>query len=492
MKKALILILSMIIVLCTGCVSLDEETEYAIKEDVYNIYESIRPVWKDAKGSKKMMKPLIDWAQENEVAYSVLPAGNLMLSLDATDKYQKAPSTILQCDISKDDPANKAQCAAMILAAVKNIQEHGNVKILFTLSDKKEFDGAHALTEKQLKADNLISLDHCDKTKLYTGSAASKEYKMVQKINNVPTNGNVAYKITISGLEGGDSSDRTRKHGNPIKALGGFMNSCQSSGMAYQISSFKGGESAGTYPSYAQIIVTVDKNDEERIKSKYKTMENKFENSNRNNENDMKIELSRCKVPRQSYSERNTANIMSFLYTIDDGIFTTGASEDDDEQMQEQNQNQEQDLDQDQEQEQEYDDDEGPAAISNIGYVKSEGKDRLAIGVKGRAIYPNIFKTMTRAYKKTSDLSDFSMREVSSYPYWPYTETSELMEGYQIAAQQVDLSFEPVWTFAENECAIFYEKRPDMDMICLGVNIQSGSETAKSLVMYLQSLNGEQ
>ena len=68
-----------------------------------------------------------------------------------------------------------------------------------------------------------------------------------------------------------------------------------------------------------------------------------------------------------------------------------------------------------------------------------------------------------------------------------------LVQGaYLSAAQQVDLSFEPVWTFAENECAIFYEKRPDMDMICLGVNIQSGPETAKSLVMYLQSLNGEQ
>ena len=473
MKKTLILILSLIIILCTGCVSLDEETEYAIKDDVYDIYESIRPAWEDAKDTREMTQVLVDWAQENEITCSRLQTGNIMLSMDATDKYLKAPSTILHCDISKDDPVHKAQCAAMALASVKNIKQHGTVKVLFTVSGDRGFYGAKALTEKQLKADNLISLDYCEKTKLYTGSAASKEYKMVQKIQTVQTPGNVAYRISISGMEGGSSSDRTRKHGNPIKALGSFMNSCQSSGMAYQIAGFKGGSSAGEYPQDAQLIVTVDKNDEERLKGKYESMENKFENSNRNKENDLNVEFTRCKVPKYSYSERNTANIMSFLYTIDDGIFTTGIKDEDEE-------------------ENENDEYEGTVAISNIGYVRPEGRDVLAMGVKGRAIYPNIFKTMNRAYKKTSELSDFSMKIVSSYPYWPYTETCELVEAYQIAAQQVDLNFNPSWTFAENECAIFYEKRPGMDMICLGVNIQSGPETAKSLAMYLQSLNAEQ
>ena len=463
MKKALLLALGLIIILCTACTSLDSETEEAIKDDVYSIYETLRSDWAKAKNVREMEKSITKWAQDNEISCAKLSSDNLLLSEDATDDYKKAPSTLIQCDLSTDHYSSKAQCAAIAMAALNNSQQHGSLRILFTASDKTGYYGTEGLSKSQLKADNLISLTYCKKNRLFTGSAASKEYLLSQKIKHVKTSGTISYKAYIGGLEGGDSSDMTRKHGNPIKALGQFMNSCQSSGLAFQVNDFKGGSSSGTYPSFAQMTITVDKNDEKKLLETFDTIRKNFEDSYRDNENSLKISCTKCKTPNTSYSEEDTANIMSFLYTVKDGTFAT-----------------------------ENDDEDGEAvAVANIGFASEKGKNGFVLGMKGRSINPGIFKKMLRAYKDTADLSDFTIKEKGSFPCWPFRDKSELNDSFKVAARQADLDLEEQWTFEENECALFYEKRQDLDMICIGANIQSGQEIAQSLVMYLSSLADE-
>lgn len=100
MKKALLLALGLIIILCTACTSLDSETEEAIKDDVYSIYETLRSDWAKAKNVREMEKSITKWAQDNEISCAKLPSDNLLLSEDATDDYKKAPSTLIQCDLS--------------------------------------------------------------------------------------------------------------------------------------------------------------------------------------------------------------------------------------------------------------------------------------------------------------------------------------------------------------------------------------------------------
>ena len=467
MKKLLIFILALIMILCTACGSLEEEEEMSIKDDVFDTYEKLRTDWKKADSIKDIRNSIVSFASQNEISYSRLSNDNLLLSLDATDEYTKAPVTILHCGISMERTSSKAQCAAIALAALKNSKEHGAVKLFFTASDKSGYYGAGSLTKNQLKADNFISLDYCKKTKLYTGSAASVDYILTQKAAKVKTKGTVAYKVSITGLEGGDSSDRTRKHGNPIKAMGQLMNSCQSSGMAFEVAHLQGGSLADTYPQNAEMIVTVDKNDEDKLLDKYKSVENDFEDSYRDNENNLKISCTKCRVPGRSYSETVTANIMSFLYTVDDGVFTTTEADD------------------------EVDEDSDPVAVTNIGYVKASGKNILQLGMKARSIDQSMFKPMFEAFSNTAELSDFKIKEAGKYPMWPFKENSELADSYMVAAQQMDIDFEPEWTFAENECALFYNKRPDLDMICIGANIQEGQELAESLVLYLKSLGGD-
>lgn len=163
----------------------------------------------------------------------------------------------------------------------------------------------------------------------------------------------------------------TRKHGNPIKALGQFMNSCQSSGLAFQVNDFKGGSSSGTYPSFAQMTITVNKNDEKKLLETFDTIRKNFEDSYRDNENSLKISCTKCKTPNTSYSEEDTANIMSFLYTVKDGTFAT-----------------------------ENDDEDGEAvAVANIGFASEKGKNGFVLGMKGRSINPGIFKKCSELIK---------------------------------------------------------------------------------------------
>lgn len=436
---------------------MDDESENAIKDDVYNIYETLKTDWKKAKSIEDIYKPLNKWARDNDIAYSKSDEGVIEMSLNATDDYIKAPKTILHCKIGLKQKKSKAQCAAIAMAAMKNSKEHGSIRLLLT-SD------ASAVKKDQLKADNLISLDYCKKAQLYTGSAASKEYLLYHNIKKEKTTGNVSYRVVISGLEGGDSSDRTRKHGNPIKNLGDLLRSCQSHGLAFQLYDFKGGTSADTYPSSAETTITVDKNDEKKLVERIKDAENSFEDANRKNENNLKYTSTKCKTPAKSYSHKDTAAIISFLYTIEDEVFKAYQSEEDE--------------------------DEGVKTIATIGKISSNGK--FALNIKGRSIAPAVFNQMFESYKNTAELSDFSIKETGSYPLWPYKETSNLTESFLVAAQQVGLDLETEWTFSENDCAVFYQKRQDIDMICLGSNIQDGYDIATGLVMYLQSLNGKQ
>ena len=463
MKKVLLLFLGIIMIFSTACNPLDEDAQQDIKDDVYDIYEMLRSEWNNAKKEEDICETLIQWAQENEINAGKLDDNNVVMSADATDDYTKAPQTIIQCGIGLKHKKANAQCAAIAMAALKNIKEHGKIRVFFTCNPD-------SITKKQLKTDNIISLDYCEETKLFTGSAESRRFTFTQPIKKVKTIGTVSYRVSITGMEGGASSDRTRKHGNPIKGLGDLLKSCQSQALAFQVAEFEGGSSAGTFPKSASLVITVDKNDEKKLENRISATEESFLEEYHSKENQLKFISEKCKTPAKSYSDESITNIISFLYTIDEGVFAAREEEEEDE---------EEESDSDQ-----------VKTIANIGKITSNGK--IVIDIMARSVQPSSFAVMHESYKNTADLSEFTIEEKTTYPFWPFKETSDLTERYAVATRQVDLDMESEWTFDETDAAIFYSKRQDMDMICIGANIQDGYDISTSIVLFLQSLNGEQ
>ncbi|MBQ9179735.1 MAG: hypothetical protein IJ132_02910 [Firmicutes bacterium] len=461
MKRMTILIIALVMILCTACNPLEEDAQLKIEDDVYDIYEMLRSEWKHAADEDAICDVLTRWAQDNEISASKLDYNNVAMSVDATDDYTKAPQTIIQCTIGMTHKKANAQCAAIAMAALKNTKEHGKIKVYFTTNPDR-------LTSKQIKTDNLISLEYCEETKLYTGSAESRKFTFSQPAKKVKTTGTVSYRVTITGMEGGPSSDTTRRHGNPLKGLGDLIKSCQSQSLAFQIAAFDGGTSAGTFPKSASMVITVDKNYEKKLLDRISAAEENFLEDYHDKDNQLEFISEKCKTPARSYSDETTSNIISFLYTIDEGVFAAREDEENDEDT----------------------DDDEIRTIANIGRITSNGN--ITIEIMARSIQPSSFSVMYDSYKNTADLSEFAVAEESNYPFWPFKESSDLTERYAVATRQVDLDMEPEWTFDETDCAAFYNKRQDMDMICIGANIQDGYDISTSLVLFLQSLNGEQ
>ncbi len=462
MKKVLsvflVIMMCMITVFTSACSPLDSEEEANIKNDIYDIYDLFRSRWDNAKDIEDIKESIKDWAAENEIACSDLGNDDLMLSMDATDDYTNAEGTMISCDICTERGKECSQCAAIALAAIKNSDEHGPVRVLFTASKNGEYYGAKALDKKYLSMDNFISMDYWQKTKMFTGSTSSTEYTFKRKIKRVSTNGTASYKINISGLEGGDSADRSRKHPNPLIALGDLLNSLNQAHLIFQVSGFNGGSYSGDYARKAEMIVTVEETDAEKLESRVNAKIDEFEEAYLSKEDGLRYTCAPCGVPKKSYSDEDTTNLISFFYTIVDGKIK--ASDDDDEDY-----------------------------ITNVGYARDNGKT-LTIKAKARALAKDQIADLTTSYQSTAKLAEFTLSYEDTYPGWPYRENSALIERFAMATKQTSLDLEPDWTYHENECAVFYEKKPALDMICIGANMDSSQELAQSLVLYLRSLSG--
>ena len=458
MKKTLSILLILMMCMCavmtSACSPLDSEEEAAIKDDVYGIYDQFRSTWKNANDIGDITDSIKDWAHENEIACQDLGNDNLMLSLDATDDYTNAPGTMLGCDISLDSAKENSQCAAIALAAVRNCDEHGPIRVLFTASKNGDHYGAKALSKKYLTMDNFISLDQWPKVRMFTGSTLTTEYTFKRKVKRVKVEGTAAYKIRIAGLEGGDSADRSRKHPNPIMTLGELLNSLNQSHIVFQLAELEGGQDPCEYAKSASMTVIVNESDAKKLEEKVLSKIDSFEEAHIDEESDLVYTCTSCAVPKSAYSDKNLTSLISLFYTAADGRFETN--------------------------------DEEQPAVTNIGYVRDDGTN-IVIKASARAMAQDQINLVTTSYQSTAKLAEYELTSRNTFPGWPYIETNDLIERYSLATKQVDLDLKPNWTYHENECAIFYEKKPALDMICIGANMDSAQELAQSLVLYLRS-----
>ena len=456
----MIMLLCSLMVFTAACSPLNSDEEAAIKKDVYDIYDVLRTSWKEADDIDGIKEPVREWAEDNGISCTDIDEGSMMLNLDATDRFTDAKGTIISCSIGLDDTKQKSQCAAIALSAVKNCSEHGNIRVLFTAVDDKGRYGAEGLDKKYLSMDNFISIGYWPKTKLFTGSASSTEFTFKRNIQSKTPEGNTAYKVEISDLEGGDSSDRSRKHPNPIITLGELLNSLNQNDLVFELADFNGGSSSGDYAKDASMTIVIDDNYAKKFEERVNAKITSFEESYIEKESDLSFTCAPCKMPEKVYSDDDLTNIISLFYTIEDGKI---------------------------EDEEESDDSQ---AIANVGLAKDNGKT-LTIKAKARALSSEQISALATSYESTAKLAQFKLTSEDTYPGWPFKESSDLIDRYVLATNQVELDLEPEWTLSENECAVFYSKKPEMDMIGIGANIENGPEIAESLVLCLRSLGGE-
>lgn len=445
----------------TGCgSSFDEEDANKLEKDVYNLYEELKPIYAEADSEYDISAYLYNWAKKNDFVARKLGGGNVIITKPASLADPSFPSTIIQCAISQTDSKEASQRASIALATILNLKENGKVGVLFTINKNGEFSGANRLSTESLDSDYFIHLESGAPSAVNIGSAGTAEYEMAMTYEMTDPTTTAAYQLSMKGLPGVDSSILEGSNPNSILILANFLIGCRASGMLVELANFDGGDSAGNYPASASATIMVNQNNEEKLLTRFASNLDTFMDKYGNDFPDASYTLTKVDAPKSVINNDDTANILSLLYTSINGVYKTS----------------------------EENGGGTTLAVANIGKLTTKS-NKMKVRILARSVDSSILKEMADSYHATAYLSDASFRIVESSTVWPFDPEHKLSKDFIKVAEDVGLnglSLSP--TFMKSECAIFYAKKKDINMISFSVSNNDAFSDAKTLLFFITNL----
>jgi hypothetical protein len=230
--------------------------------------------------------------------------------------------------------------------------------------------------------------------------------------------------------------------------------------MLVELADFDGGNNAGTYPGSAKATFVINQNNEARLLARFTTSLENFQKKYADDFPEATFSLTKASTPKTVINNDDAANILSLLYTTINGVYKTS-------------------------------EDNGGGttlAVANIGKLTTKA-NKMEVNILARSVDETVLNEMTEAYHATAYLSDATFRIVNQTSIWPFDPEQTFSNDFIQIAKDVGLeklSISP--TFIMSECAIFYEKKKDINMISFSVNNNDSFMDAKTLLFYITSL----
>ncbi|MDR1743645.1 MAG: aminoacyl-histidine dipeptidase [Dysgonamonadaceae bacterium] len=240
---------------------------------------------------KEVCKLILDFAVSIGLEAEQDKVGNVLIRKPASRGYEAAPTVILQShldmvpqknsDISHDftkDPIetqvdgdwvrarsttlgadNGIGCAMMMSVLEDHSLKHPALEALFTIDEEVGMDGAFGLQKGFLKGKLMLNLDTEEDGELCVGCAGgadvnvSFQYKEDEKIEK----GDVAYKISLTGLKGGHSGTQIHLgRANANKLMNRFLKDVVRNYEA-RLASIHGGSLRNAIPRESFAVITI-------------------------------------------------------------------------------------------------------------------------------------------------------------------------------------------------------------------------------------------
>lgn len=457
MKKLISMLLLLIMTVSfIGCSSADEEENKKLKDDVFGLYEELRPIYTGNTTNEEVRDYLAGIADREEIYNKKLPGDSLLLMEQADPHFENTPSTTLQCSISTSNRHRDAQSAAIALSVLRNTEDHGRITVLFTGEDKGDPYGSRSLPITYLNTDNFINLRYDSKAKLITGSACAEKYTLKSQAEIKEIGTNKTYEISIVSREGVLSEGEKSDLPNPIMTLGLLLSDCKNSGINLRISSFEGSFSSKSSPLFAKAVITIQPDDEQRLTKKVESAMDKFKSKYNEIEPQMDYTFTPIDNPTAVLSHDSTTRLLSLIYTIDEGT-----SQEDSEDITAYK-----------------------STVEKISISKN-----IEVTVVGRSFSVEGQENSRTSYESIAKLNGYSFSSLPLDSLWESSEENPLAESITIAAGQNDLTLESTSSLYSNDCSIFTTTKEDLQAVSFGVNIQQGFEISQSLILFLESLH---
>lgn len=488
MKRILALCLVVLLSLgfVTGCNNEEDEdfdTE-AIKASILGEFMNISEVPRESTQAKAISTYLRSWAKENDFKVARDKAYNIIIEKEATPGYEDAPTTILHSNmdmisVAKEDvtydPFNDAIQIitdentmyaegtnlgadsgigiSTALYILKNAENHGPLRVIFTANGETTLSGAQGIDAKYLKGDRLINLNGMDNEAIGVGSPGSYLYEMKRPLQWVEPKNTIPFTIHIEGLKGGYASlDMDENPANAIKILGETLAQIKGQGILFELASFNGGTSYDTIPTEATALIIINQSDLKNFNKVFKNAASDFESTYGNKEKEYIFTATEADMPEKVLSAEDESAVVSFVYGILNGVQSTSK---------------------------EFKDKaESTSNLSTIATSSGDFVSRVHIASISAEKAAEIFY----AHEEICRMCDIENRFMEIVPAWPTNPESPLLEDIFASYKRV-LSKEPSLQLMEvgHESGWFLKKNPDLEIISMGPLIRHANTPEESL-----------
>lgn len=485
---AAFLILSLCFSTLTGCDGNQEEPidDTAVQQVILDEFSAISRTPRESGHERAISSYLRTWAKENGFEVIRDSSNNVIISKPASAGYENAPVTILHCNMDSRiavsetvtfDPlsetvvpsvegnimkangtslgADSGIGMATALYVLKNSQEHGPVRVVFTTDGETGMTGAKNLKSKYLEGEYLINLSWNSDESIGLGSGGTAGYDMRHEIEWAQPENAIPYVLSISGLNGGDAETEIGKGGaNAIKIIGEVLANAQGKGILFELGSFNGGISRDTIPAAASALIIINESDRKKMQGVVDDAMEAFKDSFGDVEENYTFTYQETEMPDKVVSFEDNGSIISFIYCIIDGVQSISET---------------------------Y---EGVVeSASNLGMVSTATGDFLAQVSAASTSDVGLYQ-ITTAHEEISSMSNLNYTYHEGVPRWPDHPDSVLFHSIQnIYKQLYDDTLPADIVHHELECGWFAKKNPKLQIISIGSRIKDADTPSETLIL---------
>ncbi|HUW05798.1 MAG TPA: aminoacyl-histidine dipeptidase [Williamwhitmania sp.] len=445
--------------------------------DIWMYFEQICQVPRPSKKEEKIIAYLLDFAKAHKLEAKTDEIGNVVIRKPATKGMENRETVVLQshtdmvCEknsnINHDfnvDPIQpyidggwvKAKgttlgaddgigiAAQLALLASTNVP-HGPLECLFTVDEETGLTGAFEIKEGFFEGKYLLNLDSEDEGELFIGCAGGLDTVVTFDYEREPMpSGNLAYKLSITGLSGGHSGDDINKGlGNSIKLLNRFLWRTNTK-YDLRMSILEGGNLRNAIPREAYTIFTIHEEDIESMMKDFKQYVNDVKQELRTTEPNLTLELVPVALPDYVIDETTQYDLLNSLYACPHGVIEMSR-----------------DI---------------PGLVetsTNLASVKFIHDNQILICTSQRSSVASSIKDISYMVESVFRLANSKIVHSDGYPGW-MPNTNSVILTVTVDAYKRQFGYEPKVRaiHAGLECGLFLEKYPYLDMISFGPTLR--------------------
>jgi dipeptidase D len=334
--------------------------------------------------------------------------------------------------------------ASALAVLQSNDLTHGPVEVLITADEETGMFGAVGLKNGTLKGEVLLNLDSEDEGELYVGCAGGINAHISFAYKEEPVyHGDVAYKISLTGLKGGHSGlDINLGRANANKLLFRLLKYLVSSFEA-RLASVEGGNLRNAIPREAFAVVTVPEEGQDDLLEAISEMETIFKAEYASVDPDLKITAEEVDLPEGMLPEFVQDDLINGVTACPNGVLRFVP--------------------------------EMPEVVetsTNLAIVKSDGS-HVELACLVRSSVESMKEELCSMIESVFSLAGAKVEFSGGYPGWqPHFDSPILKVMSQVYADKFGNTPEIKVIHAGLECGIIGSAVPGLDMISFGPTIR--------------------